>query len=237
MGGPVSIPVLIVPTLNQLQPLRKMLESIDVEIDRIIVIDNGQQTVRIPHRVMNSNVEWVRLPHNIGVGASWNLGMKATPQAPWWMFANDDLTFGPGDLRRLEEAVDPRAAAVYLMFGLASFAITRHTLNAVGYFDENIHPAYNEDLDFMRRSDLLGLPRVETGFTGFHEGSATIMADPVLRAVNGFTHGQNDAYYIRKWGGAKLGGETFTTPFNRGGHMGEWQLDPERLRAQAWPKR
>lgn len=233
----MSIPVLIVPTLNQLQPLRKMLESIDVEIDRVVIIDNG---TRVPDGYVGlvpAETNIIRTGHNIGVGASWNLGMKVTPQAPWWMFANDDLTFGPGDLQRLEEAVDPRAAGVWMMLGLAVFAITRHTVNAVGTFDENYHPAYDEDLDFMRRSDLLGLPRFETGFTGTHEGSATIMADPVLRAVNGFTHGQNDAYYIRKWGGAKLGGETFTTPFNRGGHMGEWQLDPERLRAQAWPKR
>lgn len=228
----MSIPALIVPTLNQPDRLFEMLSSIDHDIDQIIVIDNGDKFAgqwRVTHKIS--------LPHNIGVGASWNLGMKVTPQAPYWLFVNDDLTFGPGDLQRLEEAVDPRAAGVWMMLGLAAFAITRHTLNAVGYFDENIHPAYDEDVDFMRRIDLLGLPRHEVGFTGTHIGSATIHSDPVLRIINGRTHGANDAYYAAKWGGSKLGGETFSTPFDRGGHVGDWRLDPERLRAQAWPKR
>ena len=63
------------------------------------------------------------------------------------------------------------------------------------------------------------------------------MSDPVLRMVNGSTHGANDIYYAQKWGGQKQGGETFTTPFNRGGHVGDWRLDIERLRNQAWPRR
>ncbi len=122
------------------------------------------------------------------------------------------------------------------MFGMSSFVITRHTLNAVGYFDENIHPAYDEDVDYSRRVDLAGLPKVETGFSGTHVGSATIMADPGFRAQNGSTHAANDLYYARKWGGQKQGGETFDTPFDKKGHVGDWRLDPERLRAQTWRK-
>jgi hypothetical protein len=162
--------------------------------------------------------------------------MKVTPQAPWWLIVNHDIQFGARDLELLDAIVDPGAAALYFMLGMAAFAVTRHTINAVGYFDENIHPAYDEDVDFARRVDLLGLPRVEVGFTGTHVGSATIMADPSLRAQNGSTHASNDAYYARKWGGSKQGGETFTTPFDKGGHVGDWRLDPERLRAQAWKR-
>jgi glycosyltransferase involved in cell wall biosynthesis len=231
----VSIPALIVPILNQPELLDAMLASIDHPIDKIIIIDNGD--VVIPSEINRANPSRIiKTGHNLGVAASWNLGMKVTPQAPWWLIVNHDLTFGAGDLARLEEAVNPGAAALYFMFGMSSFAITRHTLSAVGYFDENIHPAYDEDLDFARRSDLLELPRVETGFTGTHVGSATIHSDPSLRAQNGTTHMANDAYYTRKWGGQKQGGETFTTPFNKGGHIGDWRLDPERLRAQTWKK-
>lgn len=226
------IPALIVPTLNQPDALFQMLSSIDTHIEQVVVIDNGEKA--LPNWRVTSHI---KLPHNIGVAASWNLGMKVTPRADWWVFANDDLTFGPGDLGRMEEAVDPRAAGVWMGLGLAFFAITRHTLSAIGYFDENIHPAYDEDVDFMRRADLLGLPRHEVGFTGEHIGSATIHSDPLLRSINGMTHSENDRYYARKWGGQKLGGETFSTPFNRGGHLGDWRLDPERLRAQAWPRR
>ncbi len=231
----MSIPVLIVPVLNQPELLDKMLASIDYPIDRIVVIDNGDvldgywKTWPLERRVIAPG-------HNLGVAASWNLGMKVTPQAPWWLIANHDIEFGERDLALLDATVEPSAAALCFMLGMAAFAITRHTLNAVGYFDENIHPAYDEDLDFARRVDLLGLPRVEVGFTGTHVGSATIHSDPLLRAQNGATHTSNDIYYARKWGGQKQGGETFSTPFDKGGHVGDWRLDPERLRSQAWKR-
>lgn len=232
----MSIPALIVPILNRPGLLDAMLRSIDHPIDRIVVIDNGDVTVDwdMGHDMALDRV--IRPGHNLGVAASWNLGIKATPQAPWWLIANHDITFGAGDLARLEETVNPGAAALYFMLGMAAFAITRHTLAAVGYFDENIHPAYDEDLDFARRCDLAGLPRCEVGFSGEHVGSATIMADSSLRAQNGLTHTANDIYYARKWGGPKQGGETFTTPFDKGGHIGDWRLDPERLRSQTWKK-
>ncbi len=84
---------------------------------------------------------------------------------------------------------------------------------------------------------LAGCETVEVGWTGKHVGSATIHSDPILRAVNGVTHGRNDVYYAQKWGGPKEGGEEFDTPFDRGGHVGDWRLDLERLRANAWPRR
>ena len=226
------IPVLIVPILNQPELLDRMLASIDYGVQKIIVIDNGDV---VPWSTVDyDNMFHLRLPHNIGVGAAWNLGMKVTPQAPWWLIVNHDIEFGPGDLARLDGMVEQGFGGIYFMLGMAAYAITRHTLANVGYFDENIHPAYDEDLDFARRIDLLSLPRVEVGFTGTHVGSATIHSDASLRSQNGATHVANDLYYAKKWGGQKQGGETFDTPFNKGGHVGDWRLDPERLRAQAW---
>jgi GT2 family glycosyltransferase len=222
------IPVLIVPVLNRPDLLMKMLLSIDTTIGQLIVIDNGDVVdVEGPLTVIKPG-------HNLGVAASWNLGMRVTPTAPWWCIANSDLEFGEGDLERLADQVDPGIAGLYFMLGMAAFGLTRATVNAVGYFDENFYPAYDEDLDYGRRADLLGLPRFETGFTGTHVGSATIYSDPVLRIHNGRTHSANDEYYAAKWGGHKEGGETFSTPFNKGGHVGDWRLDPERLRNQVW---
>ena len=234
----MSIPVLIVPILNQPELLAGMLASIDHQVDRVLVIDNGDVADRFigGRSLFPFDLRIIQPGHNLGVAASWNLGMKVTPQAPWWLIVNHDIEFGPGDLARLEATMEPGAAGIYFMLGMAAFAITRHTLVAVGYFDENIHPAYDEDIDFARRLDLLSLPRFEVGFSGTHVGSATIHSDPVLRAQNGPTHMANDAYYARKWGGQKQGGETFSTPFNLGGHVGDWRLDPERLRHQTWRK-
>ncbi len=234
----VSIPVLIVPVLNQPELLVRMIASIDHPIDRIFVIDNGG-VFGHRHRWVLGDIPYsvIDLPHNIGVAASWNLGIKANPLAPWWLIVNHDIEFGPGDLARMEQAVDMGSSAVYFMLGMAAFGVTRYTVNAAGFADENIHPAYDEDLDWHRRMKLAGCETVEVGWSGRHVGSATIHSDPILRAVNGVTHGRNDAYYAQKWGGPKEGGETFDTPFDRGGHVGDWRLDLERLRANAWPRR
>lgn len=233
------IPALIVPILTQPDLLTAMLDSINYPVERVIVIDNGDVVDRnIGGRTMYPfKVRVIQPGANLGVSASWNLGIKASATAPWWLITNHDVTFGAGDLARLDQTVEARAAVLYLMLGMAAFAVTPPTLHAAGWFDEAIFPAYNEDIDYQRRCDLAGVPRVEVGWSGTHVGSATIYSDPVLRHYNSLTHPKNDVYYARKWGGPKEGGETFSTPFNAGGHVGDWRLDINRLRDQAWPKR
>lgn len=227
------IPVLGVPVLNQAELLIPLFDSIDVVCERAIIVDNGMLLDLTQEQKL---ADVIQPGHNLGVAASWNLVMRVTPQAPWWFFANHDITFGPGDLTRLVETVRPDQAAIYLMFGYAAFAITAPALDRIGYFDENFYPAYDEDVDIDRRSDLAGVPRIETGFTGTHVGSATIMSNPHFRMRNAYTHHANDVYYIQKWGGPKYGGETYSTPFNRGGHIGDWRLEAERLRSQDWER-
>ena len=115
--------------------------------------------------------------------------------------------------------------------------MTYRAIREAGFFDENIHPAYDEDVDWAHRATKAGVELHDIEFTGRHEGSATIGADSDYRARNAITHGKNDRYYADKWGGEKQGGEVFSTPFNRGGHLGDWRLDIERLRLQAWRRR
>ena len=228
----MSIPVLIVPVLNRYDLLDKLLASIDYPIDQISIIDNSGKwpgpTVKI------ENGFGIKVPKNLGVAAAWNLGLKASPRAPWWLISNSDIEFGSGDLRGLDEIVDPNSSDHYFMLGMSLFAITANTLYDVGYFDENFHPAYDEDLDWHRRAILAGSTRIDPPFTGTHVGSATIRSNPSFWRQNGPSHAANDAYYARKWGGPKEGGETYSTPFNRGGHLGDWRLEPQRLAAQSW---
>ena len=233
------IPVLIVPILNGPDRLVRLLDSIDVPVARVTVIDNGDVVDRlIGGRSMYPFVIHVVKPGaNLGVAASWNLGIKCSSKAPYWVILNHDLVPGPGDLARLEAAVEPRANAVYYMLGMACFAVTPATIAKVGWFDENFIPAYDEDLDYSRRCDLAGVERIEAGFSGQHVGSATIYADGgSLRLLNHLTHVQNDKYYATKWGGRKQGGETFVSPFGVGEGVSAWTLDIERLRRQTWPR-
>lgn len=222
------IPVLGVPILNRPELLAAMLSSIDESIEQLIVVDNGG----VWEQQRDEHV--LRPVQNLGCSASWNLIMKTTPQAPWWLIVNSDIEFAPGDLARLVQEVDPSTAAIYHQLGFAAFVMTAPALDRVGYFDENFHPAYDEDIDMSRRCELAGVPRIQVEAHLSHVGSATIYANERYRALNGLTHPANDRYYARKWGGDKDGGETFDTPFNQGGHLGDWRVASERLRAMAW---
>lgn len=231
------IPALIVPVLNRIDLLGTMLQSIDWGVDELVIVDNGGI---VPINVgdflpLVERTHVIQPGHNLGVAASWNLGMKVTPKAPWWCIVGSDVVLGAGDLLRLDMAIDP-IPTIYYMIGHSAFALTRQTVDVLGYYDENFHPAYDEDLDYDRRADLVSVPRVNVGFTGTHVGSATIRSDASLHRQNGPTHSANDAYYARKWGGPKQGGETFSTPFNRGGHIGDWRLESGRLVTQSWKK-
>lgn len=234
----MTIPAVIVPILNQPELLDRMLASIDAPVERVVVIDNGDVVDPFlgGRRIMPFPVHVIKPGANLGVGASWNLGIKATVLAPWWLIVNHDIEFGAGDLAQMAARVEPRAAAVYKMLGLAAFAVTPPAIRQAGFFDENHHPAYNEDVDWERRAVLAGLVIVDCAFTGKHVGSATIGFDAALRYQNGRTHPDNDRYYAAKWGGIKQGGETFDTPFDRGGSVADWTLDIERLRANAWKR-
>lgn len=232
------IPCIVVPVINRPELLDALIASIDHPVRRMVVVDNGD--VLDPflggRRLLPFPVRVVQPGWNLGVAASWNLGVKCDPLADWWLVANSDLEFGPGDLARMDEAVNPRAAVLYKMRDFSAFALTAPLIHEVGWMDESFVLGYDDDLDYERRVELAGLPRVDTGFTGRHVGSASIYADTGLRYANSLSHPKNDAYYRQKWGGEKLGGETFSTPFNKGGHVGDWTLDVNRLRDQIWPR-
>jgi hypothetical protein len=96
------IPVMVVPVLARYELLYRMLESIDCTVDSLVIVDNGDQISR--HIVSAINTDYIRrrhvlkMPSNLGVPTSWNLGIKSTPFAPWWMVANFDITWPAGAL-------------------------------------------------------------------------------------------------------------------------------------------
>jgi GT2 family glycosyltransferase len=225
------IPVIIVPVLNRPELLYRMIRSIDVVFDRLLVIDNGDVADREYLEALDSSVRVIAPGHNLGVAASWNLGMKATPEAPWWFITGFDMEYTPGDLAQLvaEMESSPKPRTVHLR-GYSSFALNRATLERVGYFDENFHPAYFEDNDHAYRCYQEGLEVVHLINSSKHEGSATIFGDQSYRDQNHKTFEKNKAYYIAKWGGGPEQ-EFWKKPF---GVDGEPPISPERIRRQAW---
>jgi GT2 family glycosyltransferase len=219
------IPVLGVPVLNRPELLDALLASIDHPVGEIVIIDNGS--------VVGPDRGRVIVPgHNIGVGASWNLVMKVTPRAPWWLIVNSDIEFDKGQLEKVASAVTDEAG-IWMMLGFAAFATNHAAISRTGLFDENYHPAYCEDNDMTWRAKLAGVPLIEVPSSMKHVGSATIYGDLSYRLQNNATYRSNVIYHHRKWGGP-MGHEVYTTPFNEGGDIRDTRVDVARLRDQAW---
>lgn len=226
------IPVVGVPVLNRPDLLTRMIASLDVEVGRIVVIDNS--TAGITRGIeFPPNTQVIHIGHNLGVAASWNLIVKATPMAKWWCIVNSDVEFMPGDLDRLTAQItsDPRTFA--FLATLTAFGLTPEVHEAAGWFDENYVPAYGEDNDFVRRCSLAGIASLALPTGHRHDPSSTIGSDQIAMSENGRTFPENMRYHREKWGGAP-GGEAFNSPFDKGGDVRDWRLSLKRLRDQTW---
>ncbi len=197
--------------------------------------------------------------NNLGVAGSWNLMMRAAwptePQpdtpVPYIMIVGNDIQLTPGDLKLMHEATEtgmgigdgtppaPGARKPVLILGnhgFSFFCLTDRAPVEIGFFDENIYPAYLEDCDYCRRISVAGAVAIHLqGIQAVHGeapswGSSTIHSDKRLEIRNTVTHARNFEYYRRKWGGGD-GQEVFTHPFNdpTKDHR-HWELD------RAWRK-
>jgi len=205
LGEPTLIPVLIVPILTRPELLQEMVASIDHPVRRLVVIDNGLVVIdngdvvrdlQVPPVVESTYV--VRLPGNLGVAGSWNLGIKATPMAPWWLVANFDVTWPAGSLAAFAD-LNPvnRLALSGGSPAWCAFAIGEQVIDQVGLFDEAMHPGYFEDDDMTRRCEANGITVERTGIPVNHRNSSTLTVDRYAQR-NTVTFNENAAYYSDK---------------------------------------
>lgn len=214
------IPSLIVPILTGTATLYAMLATIDYPVGDLVVIDNGAGVE--PDRIGDNGCigRWhvITMPTNLGVASSWNLGIKATPFAPWWLIANYDILWNAGSLERLAAASGPDR--VTLSAGVppwCAFTIGEDVVERVGLFDEALHPAYFEDNDMARRCEAAGVEVRATDVTVTHHNSSTLQAG--YQVANAITYKANLDYYA-----AKREAEDYSP--------GAWSLS--RRRAQSW---
>lgn len=143
-----TIPVLIIPTINRFDLLEQVLDSIDYPIENILIIDNSNS-----YKTNRKNVNVLNMPSNIGVAASWNLGIKVFPHVNYWVFGSTDTAWGTGGLHEMSKLSNEDSI---VMSNLAwhTFSIGSNIIKRIGLFDENYYPAYCEDSDYMERLRL-----------------------------------------------------------------------------------
>lgn len=224
------VPVVGIPYLHDFSLLDACIKSVNRPgVVRIHVIDNSPELERIEYH--DGKVVVTRPWRNLGVGASWNLIIKANPWARWWCILNADVEMADGDLEELTQQI--KFHDVVTFSGMHAFGIRASAIQKVGWFDENFVPGYFEDNDYHYRCQLMGVSYHQIVGGLVHHGSMVIKGSERYRTENSRTFPQNRLYYEQKWGGP-VGAERFTTPFDRGGSPRDWTLDMTRLKNLAW---
>jgi len=171
------VPVLIVPILNRYDLLERLIESIDHPIERMLIIDNGKKCPPIESHWVKETFVWT-VPDNLGCCTSWNFGIVATQQAPWWLISGNDNVFAPDALATFER--EARRDAVVLSNGQppwTAFTIGDGVVQKVGLFDDNFHPCYYDDNDYAYRCAVHGVDVVFGSAEVRHANSSTIHSD------------------------------------------------------------
>ena len=194
------IPVMIVPILNTPDLLYKMLASIDYPVTKLIIIDNGD--------CLNTDSGWpvehvqstkvIKMPSNLGVAGSWNLGIKAAPFAPWWLVVNFDVEWPAGSLEKFDKEAE--TDSVILAGGWqpwSAFALGEGVVTKVGLFDEAYYPAYFEDNDYEDRCLASGVRVERSNIQIAHRNSSTLQVGN-LSERNLVTFPANQAYYSER---------------------------------------
>lgn len=215
---------IVIPTLCRADMLERCLLSIEEHAAEaeVFVVNNWTHSgvaSLLERYESNPRVTVVCHPENLGCAGSWNLGLKHFFDAglDWAVVMNDDATLTQGAVEKLGEAIASGSDLVYSSAAFACFAIHRRATDTIGWFDENLWPAYHEDEDFMHRLRLRTMKvssepeaRVE------HAKSSSLGYSELMWFQHRMKLDQKSLiYYGRKWGGTP-NCERFSVPFNDG---------------------
>lgn len=169
------IPAMIVPVLRFYDKLQQMLDTIDFPIGHIIVIDNGGLCGELSCRSAG-RLSVVRMPSNLGVPTSWNLGVQLEPFAEYWLFSQDDILWNPGGLERVHSVSNADVVGLGLLDArpFSSFTVGENVFRKTGLFDESYFPLIGDDFNFHKRCHFHGIDEVDISGSYRAEKSATI---------------------------------------------------------------
>jgi len=192
------ISALVVPILNRYDLLERLLVSIDYPIENFLLIDNNPKSDFV--LMTNENVKnqfHIKMPTNLGVPSSWNLGIKSLPYSDYWLIVNNDAYFPKGSLEMFAQHSAPDR--LLLSGGSPSwcaFSLGSEIVKKVGLFDEGFYPAYYEDNDYVRRMNYHKLPVHQSDIPVSHDNSSTIGSG--YSEHNGRTYPDNMIYFDNK---------------------------------------
>jgi len=148
--------------------LTRFLHSIDFPVEDIIIVHGThdrsltKEIKLIRHTFANNlNLTIIEGDRWVGVSEGWNRILQSRPNASWYIIANNDVQFLPGALEAFARGFQTDVDVEFGFFtaqnigngssGHTVFGLKSDVLDKVGYFDENIFPAYYEGKKYRRR--------------------------------------------------------------------------------------
>ena len=170
------IPVVGFATVSRFDLADRLLGSIDYPVEHLVIVDNSGKASWNPIKpdfVVNMWV--IRVPYGLGLVGAWNLIVKSTPYAPYWVLINDDAWFHPGSLARIEVEVDTEALNFLGITPEWSAPVFGEgMIRKVGLYDEKFYPLYFDDNDLERRVVAAGVPIKRHAIPVGHDNSSSL---------------------------------------------------------------
>lgn len=213
------IDVVIIPVLTGYERAARLVESLYMQTlppQSVLVVNNGIARFETPALDREPNLRVITPGHNIGVAASWNIGLRSVQRRGGGesraLVLNDDVVLAQDALQAYSDAFVAADDNVVLI-GPVEYAYSawccrvEMLLEEVGELDEQFWPAYFEDNDLSYRIALAGLREkfIDNELLGVSQlaGGAMTTADlgesgsEWLRRC----YDKNRRLYDAKWGG------------------------------------
>ncbi len=191
------IPVLGFATLKRFDLADRLLASIDYPVEHLVIVDNSGTCTYEPKKpdwVVNMWV--IRVPFGLGLVGAWNLIVKSTPYAPYWVLVNDDAWFEPEQMKKIPEQVDTNGLNFLdILPSWSGVVFGEGMVDKVGLYDENFYPLYFDDNDLERRVDLAGVTKKTLAVKMGHNNSSTLHSG--YQNANSVSYSNNQKLYAQ----------------------------------------
>jgi hypothetical protein len=206
-------------TLKRFDLADRLLASIDYPVEHLVIVDNSGKAEWNPEKpAWVANMWIIRVPFGLGLVGAWNLVVKSTPYAPYWVLVNDDAWFLPGQMANIETEVDTQALNFLdITPKWSGVVFGEGMVDKVGLYDENFYPLYYDDNDLERRVDLAEVPKKTIACTMGHENSSTLHSG--FEGKNSVSYSNNGALAAQNAAEGRI-------------RANEWQLSTRR--ANRW---
>jgi len=172
-----SIPIIGALCLIKVDLLKRLINSIDYDVDVFVILLQGNVHFNINeiNNVFIKKFVIINASFNIGVSRGWNYIIQHFPST-YWIICGDDTYFEKGSLKKIYDYMitDGALNNVFINYYLklqndivctefTNFILTNKIFDKIGLFDENIYPAYFEDNDYWKRialsNESISLPK------------------------------------------------------------------------------